>query len=132
MNFAILLLLAAVVSNSAFVPRPTISSRRHSSFVVARKESIAGDPAVAEQLTTVAKKLRLQVYDVENGVYGFESKDPLYGIENIHTSVSMDDSGSIGIELVSSFYIIMRSRVRSNYSSAGHEHAFHRDEFVKD
>jgi hypothetical protein len=50
-----------------------------------------------QELETIAHKLRLQVYDVDTGVYGFDSKDPLYGIENIHTRVHIDPT--IGLEL---------------------------------
>jgi hypothetical protein len=64
-------------------------------------KAIAGDiDASAEQrLDEIASKLKLQVYDVDTSVYGIDSKDPLYGIENIHTNIRMDKDGSLGLEL---------------------------------
>mmetsp|Transcript_18407 Transcript_18407/g.37066 ORF Transcript_18407/g.37066 Transcript_18407/m.37066 type:complete len:381 (+) Transcript_18407:19-1161(+) len=56
-------------------------------------------PHTDEKLDSIAHKLRLQVYDVDTGVYGLESKDPNYGIETIRTSLHLDDSDMLGIEL---------------------------------
>ena len=56
-------------------------------------------PHTDEKLDAIAHKLRLQVYDVDTGVYGVESKDPNYGIETIRTSLHLDDKGMLGVEL---------------------------------
>ena len=56
-------------------------------------------PHTGEKLDSIAHKLRLQVYDVDTGVYGLESKDPDYGIETIRTSLHLDDLDMMGIEL---------------------------------
>mmetsp|Transcript_39300 Transcript_39300/g.95040 ORF Transcript_39300/g.95040 Transcript_39300/m.95040 type:complete len:333 (+) Transcript_39300:176-1174(+) len=50
-------------------------------------------------LDTVAHKLRLQVYDLDSGVYGFESKDPDYGVEVVRTFLHIDEHDLLGLEL---------------------------------
>lgn len=51
-------------------------------------------------LDAIAHKLRLQVYDVDTGVYGLESNDPAYGIETIRASFHLHDGDDlIGLEL---------------------------------
>ncbi|KAG7358438.1 ferredoxin [Nitzschia inconspicua] len=58
------------------------------------------DQDVADWLDTVAQKLRLQVYDLDTGVYGLESKDPDFGIEVIRTFLHISDGDdSLGLEL---------------------------------
>lgn len=52
-----------------------------------------------QHLEGIAHKFRLQVYDVDTGVYGFESKDPDMGIEVIHAQVQMDSNGWLGLDL---------------------------------
>ena len=56
-------------------------------------------PHTDEKLNVIAHKQRLQVYDVDTGVYGLESKDPNFGIETIRTSLHLDDLDMLGIEL---------------------------------
>ena len=98
------LLFSSLLTVHSFIPH-TPTFVRHA--VVATK-AIAGDiDASAEQrLDEIASKLKLQVYDVDTSVYGIDSKDPLYGIENIHTNVRMDTDGSLGLELVSQSFAI--------------------------
>jgi ferredoxin len=48
-------------------------------------------------LTELAKKLRMRAFDVDTAVYGLESKDPLFGIENVRTTVHIKPS--LGLEL---------------------------------
>ena len=86
------LLTGGLAVANAFVINPP-----HRSLTAALK---AVDANVESQLDDIAHKLRLNVYDVNTGVYGIESKDPLYGIENIHTTIRMDSSGWLGIELI--------------------------------
>ena len=78
-------------------------SHHRSGWVSVVTNAIAGDiDAMAEQrLDDIAKRLKLQVYDDTTGVYGFESKDPLYGIETVHTDIEMDVHGHLGLTLVS-------------------------------
>lgn len=95
---------SAVAVASAFLPHA--SNRHHHLFhgtgLGAETTTTTATKATESEdllLDKIAHKLRLQVYDHTTGVYGFESKDPLYGIENIHTTVSMDANGWIGLEL---------------------------------
>jgi len=90
-------LLAATPAPAFLAPSP------HRHAPAAALKAIAGDiDAMAEQrLDEIAAKLKLQCYDPDTGVYGFESKDPLYGIENIHTKIKLDENGHLGLSLVS-------------------------------
>jgi hypothetical protein len=101
MKLYILVLPTLLAANaSAFVAPGTY---RRPGWVNVATKAIAGDiDSMAEQrLDDIAKRLKLQVYDPDTGVYGFESKDPLYGIRNIHTDIEMDISGNLGLALVS-------------------------------
>jgi hypothetical protein len=102
MKLFILVLPTLLAANaSAFVSTP--STYRRPGWVNVATKAIAGDvDSMAEQrLDEIAKRLKLQVYDINTGVYGFESKDPLYGIQNIQTYIEMDVHGHLGLTLVS-------------------------------
>lgn len=73
---------------TAFRPRPT-----------QELYSTQQDDAVESKLDEIAIKLRLRVFDVNTGVYGFESKDNAFGLENIHTAINVDHNGWLGLEL---------------------------------
>jgi hypothetical protein len=88
----LLFLSCTLAVTHAFVINPSIARR-------VPLKATETEPNIESQLDEIAHKLRLNVYDVNTGVYGIESKDPLYGIENIHTKVRMDRHGSLGIEL---------------------------------
>lgn len=86
-----------IVDTTAFVaPGPLTASH------VVATNAIAGDldSMATERLDDIAKRLKLQVYDPDTSVYGFESKDPAYGIENIHTEINLDKDGHLGLTLV--------------------------------
>jgi hypothetical protein len=104
MKLLILVLPTLLAANaSAFV---TPLTYHRPGWVNVATKAIAGDvDAMAEQrLDDIAKRLKLQVYDTDTGVYGFESKDPLYGIQNIQTYIEMDVHGHLGLTLVSEQY----------------------------
>jgi hypothetical protein len=88
----LLFLSCTLAVTHAFVINPSIARR-------VPLKATETEANIESQLDEIAHKLRLNVYDVNTGVYGIESKDPLYGIENIHTKVRMDRHGSLGIEL---------------------------------
>lgn len=87
----LVLLYCGLSVASAFVILPT--------FPAASVSLKATTEQVDSQLEEIAHKLRLNAYDVDTAVYGIESKDPLYGIENIHTKIRMDPDHSLGLEL---------------------------------
>lgn len=79
----------------AFSPRPT---NVMPSLLALHSTSM--DQDVTEWLDTVAHKLRLQVYDLDSGDYGFESKDPDYGIEVLRTFLHIsEEDDKLGLEL---------------------------------
>lgn len=83
-------LFLVATTTSAFVVRPV--TRQALRLKAAETE-------VEEQLDSIAHKLRLRVFDVDTGVYGLESKDPFYGIENIRTTLRLDENNSLGLTL---------------------------------
>lgn len=53
-----------------------------------------------ETLYDIAKRLKLEIFDLEEGVFGLESQDSAYALEVIHTSVALDvDTGALGLVL---------------------------------
>lgn len=85
-------------------------------------------PRIDEVLDTIAHKLRLQVYDVDTGVYGLESKDPDYGIETIRTFLHLDEATDmLGIELTE----VAHARGRGDHRGLVLVSAVHGDAKIK-
>ena len=53
-----------------------------------------------EHLLELAKKLKLEVYDLDEGIYGYASTDHRYAIEVVRTTISFDDSQDSSLGLV--------------------------------
>ncbi|KAL7577708.1 hypothetical protein ACA910_015216 [Epithemia clementina (nom. ined.)] len=51
------------------------------------------------RLIYIAQRLKLEVFDLDEGVYGFDSQDPMYGLEVIQTEISLKTK-SDGLGLV--------------------------------
>jgi ferredoxin len=100
MSLPILAILLSSFGVGAFTPlQPCVKK----TFVTLRSTyERTVDKDVNDWLETVAHKLRLQVYDLDTGVYGFESKDPDYGIETIRTYLHMEEENMdrLGLELI--------------------------------
>ena len=112
MTSSLLLLVTLLPMASAFLPaqRPignnpvSLRSKIEDTFIDPGTSSAANQDRVQLSeddawLDTVAHKLRLQVYDLDSGVYGFESKDPDYGVEVVRTFLHIDDDDKLGLEL---------------------------------
>jgi hypothetical protein len=93
-RFALLPSLLLLQDTGPFSPHPTIMRPYFSAL-----HSTSMDQDMTEWLDTVAHKLRLQVYDLDSGVYGFESKDPHYGIEVLRTTLHISEDNKLGLEL---------------------------------
>lgn len=93
------ILLSTLATGFVPVSLPAIRTSTKSRFQTVLKtyESTVTEEVLNHKLEGIAKKLRLQVYDVSTGVYGFESTDPLCGIENIRAKIPFDPS--MGLEL---------------------------------
>lgn len=78
----------------AFTVSPLIATRHR---IVSHSTATSHEEELNQKLDDIAHKLKLQIYDVTTGVYGFESKDHDYGIENIHTEIHVEPT--LGIEL---------------------------------
>ena len=51
--------------------------------------------AVDRKLYEIAKRLKLEIFDLDEGIFGFDSQDPVYGLEVIQTELTLttaDDS----------------------------------------
>lgn len=79
------------------------------------------------KLHLIASHLRLQVYDPDTSVYGFDSKDRFHGIENVRVSVPFDPSEpSLGLDLTELAHgeydsrgLVLVSGISDNASKAG-------------
>jgi hypothetical protein len=90
--FGTVLAVAMLASHSnAFFVSPSVTKTCHPSIISLK----AADLSV--ELDEIGHKLRLHAFDVDTGVYGFESKDRFYGIENIRTQLHFEPS--LGLEL---------------------------------
>lgn len=55
--------------------------------------------AVNRRLEEVATRLKLEVFDLDGGLYGYESKDHLFGIEVVRTTIVPDANQGLGLVL---------------------------------
>jgi len=85
----ICLLCTLAVAGSAFLVGPVVRPHRTTTTVWQETKQEV-DSEVESKVDEIAHKLRLHGFDVDTGVYGFESKDHAMGIENIHTSIAVD------------------------------------------
>jgi ferredoxin len=56
-------------------------------------------------LLDIAKKLKLEIFDLEEGIYGYDCKDSSFGLEVVQTSIDLskgDDLGLVLTEMASS------------------------------
>ena len=52
------------------------------------------------KLYEIARRLKLEVFDLDEGIFGFESKDPVYGLEVIQTEIPVSsENPSLGLVL---------------------------------
>lgn len=87
--------LVAVIAEGVGAFQPHVLTERVKPLFA--YETTVNEELLDHKLEGIGKKLRLQLYDPNTGVYGIESKDPLYGIENIRADIPIDPS--IGLEL---------------------------------
>lgn len=96
--------LVAKVPVYAFVPATP------STMIMARQQLHArrSEPRYAKgseedienQLYEIARRFKLEVFDLDEGIYGLESQDSRYGLEVVHVAISMDaDNGGLGLVL---------------------------------
>lgn len=85
------LLCIVLCSHSVFVVQAfVVAPRPHNPpVVVLQQHSPVSD--VDQQLLDIAQRLKLEVFDLDQGIYGFDSKDNRFGLEVIKTDVSCRD-----------------------------------------
>ena len=86
-TFVALWVALTILPTFGFLP---FASRHHARTLLSATET-------EEHLMEIAHKLSLQVYDIDDGIYGFDSTDPRYGLEVVKTSVEIDPT--LGLEL---------------------------------
>jgi ferredoxin len=60
----------------------------------------ASSSSVDEQLIEIARKLKLEIFDLDEGIYGFDASDQNYGIEVVKTNIDISKgNGGIGLVL---------------------------------
>mmetsp|Transcript_16629 Transcript_16629/g.31623 ORF Transcript_16629/g.31623 Transcript_16629/m.31623 type:complete len:345 (-) Transcript_16629:122-1156(-) len=53
-----------------------------------------------EKLYEIARRLKLEIFDLEEGIFGFDSQDPVYGLEVIQTEIPLSsENPSLGLVL---------------------------------
>jgi ferredoxin len=56
--------------------------------------------SIDEQLIEIARKLKLEIFDLDEGIYGFDAADQNYGIEVVKTNIDISKrNGGIGLVL---------------------------------
>ena len=93
MKIPFVLLLPYMVAG--FVP--ITNFKRSPVTALKNYETTVTEENLNRKLEDIAKTLRLQTYDVNTGVYGFESKDKALGIENIRVNIPIEPS--LGLEM---------------------------------
>jgi ferredoxin len=62
--------------------------------------TIDQDESLDNHLMEIAKKLKLEIFDLDEGIYGFDSQDQHYGIEVVKTDIVVDQRKGIGLVLM--------------------------------
>ncbi|CAB9504234.1 2Fe-2S iron-sulfur cluster binding domain [Seminavis robusta] len=115
LSLAMLLLLAQNAEtfsfDSCFRPLRTFPTATNGPWPAVRCSSqlyLAGsndndDPTEEEQafnfLLEIASKLKLEIFDLEEGIYGYDCKDLRYGLEVVQTSIDLTEQAA-GLGLV--------------------------------
>ena len=56
--------------------------------------------AIDEKLYNIAKRLKLEIFDLDEGIFGFDSRDSLYGLEVVQTEIRLSHTDpSLGLVL---------------------------------
>lgn len=93
MNLRAFIFPLALAAVQGFVPLR--SPVRTTQLYVSKSET-----ELDEELEWIAHQLKLEVYDPDTSVFGFGSRDPAYGIENIRVSLSLPlQEESLGLDL---------------------------------
>ena len=58
------------------------------------------DESLDNRLLEIAKKLKLEIFDLDEGIYGFDSQDQRYGLEVVKTEVVVEQGNGIGLVLM--------------------------------
>jgi hypothetical protein len=83
------------VTNSRLCKACTTATARHDVVLHASETSIDEE----RRLDHIAHQLKLEIYDLDDGVYGYATRDPHYGLEVLHSSIPTSKDGALGIEL---------------------------------
>ena len=94
-RFFILFILVIDIA-SGFVVLPIGQSTQRLAATSQEQDDVSVEDAA---LDWIGHQLKLEVYDPDTSVFGFGSKDPKYGIENIRVSIPVVES-SLGLDLV--------------------------------
>ena len=63
------------------------------------KNDMDTERELEERLDFIAHRLRLQVFDLDEGIYGFHSQDPDYGLEVVQTDIPLQEGEGLGLVL---------------------------------
>ena len=94
------LALLSVVAVRGFLPAPVTTTKTPATKHQSKSQlcwAVPPDALLNEKLDWIAHHFKLKVYDPTNSLYGFESKDPKWGIETL--TVSLPIEPSLGLDL---------------------------------
>jgi hypothetical protein len=81
----------------------TTNGKHGTSRIILRAASEEARTATDEEkrLDAIAHQLKLEIYDLDEGVYGYATRDSHYGLEVLHSSIltTSEQGGALGIEL---------------------------------
>jgi hypothetical protein len=60
------------------------------------------DKALEKHLYEIARRLKLEIYDLDEGIFGYDSQDSRFGMEVVQTSIRLqpDDDYALGLTLM--------------------------------
>lgn len=75
------------------------SPTTHRTLSQPHKMTMLDEQALDEKLLRIAKSVKMEIFDLDEVMYGLESKDSRYGLEVVKTDVQLGQDGSLGLVL---------------------------------
>lgn len=103
-KLASFLLLFSCVQVDCFTVAPELlkhhyvsSTKTTTRLAATSKET---EKALDEKLLKIAKNLKLDIFDLDEGIFGFDTKDNRCGLEVVKTTMHLDQDGGLGLVLM--------------------------------
>lgn len=91
------MLVKSLSSSTCSTPHTRTSTSVKTTLFSSSSTSIS---EVEEKLVEIGRRLKLTVLDLDEGIYGYDSQDNRFGLEVIHSSITVPPDGeSLGLQL---------------------------------